>query len=79
MVYVIRTTIMIDETVAAKVRQLFGGNLSKGVNALLFEHLFKEKRKSAFGILAGKNYLKDLQNLEMDEERKVKALEKLYR
>ncbi len=64
----IRTTITLDEAIAAKVKQLFEGNLSKGVNALLFEHLFKEKKKSAFGILEGKNYLKDLEKLEKEEK-----------
>lgn len=63
----VRTTITIDETVAVKVRQMFSGNLSKGVNALLFEHLFREKKRSLFGILEGKNYLKDLEALEKEE------------
>ena len=76
---VIRTTITLDEALAAKVRQMFAGNLSRGVNELLFEHVFKENRKSAYGILAGKNYLKDLNELEKEDETGLKKLEKLHR
>ncbi|MEW5955473.1 MAG: hypothetical protein AB1626_02965 [Candidatus Micrarchaeota archaeon] len=75
----IRTTVVLDEFIAAKVRQMFSGNLSKGINTLLFEHLFKEKRKSMFGALKGRAAVKDLQELREEEEEAEKEHEKLYR
>ena len=77
-VCVIRATIMIDEFIAAKVRQSFGGNLSKGINELLHEHLFEEKRESGFGLLKGKikASAEDVIKMRREDE---KAHEKLYR
>ena len=75
----IRATIVLDEAIAARVRQLFGGNLSKGVNALLHKHLNEEKRESAFGILKGKVSSKDVLEMEEEDERLEREHEKLYR
>jgi len=73
-----RTTIVLDDFVAAKVRQMFGGNLSKGVNTLLHEHLFKEKKKSMFGVLKGRVSVKDLEDLRKEDEAAEKQHEKIY-
>lgn len=49
-----RATVVLDEHLAAKVRQLFDGNLSKGVNTLLERQLRQEKpEESGFGLLKG--------------------------
>ncbi|HLD76183.1 MAG TPA: hypothetical protein VI874_04140 [Candidatus Norongarragalinales archaeon] len=72
----IRATIVLDENIALKVKQMFKGNLSKGVNTLLQKQLFGGKKESLFGILKGKDYLNDLQQLEKEDE---KAHENLYR
>ena len=75
----IRATIVLDEAIAARVRQLFGGNLSKGINVLLHKHLNEEKRESAAGLLKGivsfKDWKKHHKELIMEE----KEHEKLYR
>lgn len=64
----IRTTVVLDEFVVEKVRQLFGGNLSRGVNHLLRQHLFEEKRKRrGFGMLKGLVSTKDLDELESED------------
>ncbi len=73
-----RATIMIDEFIAAKVRQSFGGNLSRGINELLREHLFEEKRESGFGLLKGKIKASAEDVIKMRKEDE-KAHEKLYR
>ncbi len=65
----IRATVLLDETIALKVRQMFDGNLSKGVNALLFEHLFKEKKKNMFGVLKGKGLVAELEKMREEERR----------
>ncbi|MCX6767982.1 MAG: hypothetical protein NTY90_04630 [Candidatus Micrarchaeota archaeon] len=70
---------VLDEFLAAKVKQMFGGNLSKGINALLYEHLFREKKKSMFGALKGRVSAKDLGELRREEERTEKEHEKIYR
>lgn len=75
----LRTTVVLDEFLAAKVKQMFGGNLSKGINALLYEHLFREKKKSMFGALKGRVSAKDLGELRREEERTEKEHEKIYR
>ncbi len=74
---IIRTTVTLEDFIVAKIRQLYGGNLSKGLNAVAFEHLFKERRKSGFGLLKGKNYLKELDELEKEDEAELKELEKI--
>lgn len=49
-----RYTIVLDEHVAAKIRQMFGENLSKGVNTALEEWLQKkESAHSGFGLFKG--------------------------
>jgi hypothetical protein len=73
-----RTTIVLDEFVAAKVKQMFGGNLSKGVNALLYEHLFREKKRSMFGALKGRVSVKDLEAMRREEEEAEKRHARLY-
>ncbi|MBI5036144.1 hypothetical protein HZC09_02260 [Candidatus Micrarchaeota archaeon] len=64
----IRVTVLLDVALAEKVRQMFGGNLSKGVNSLLHKHFFEEKKESAFGLLKGMVSVKDLEELEREEE-----------
>ncbi|MEK6953948.1 MAG: hypothetical protein AABX01_03000 [Candidatus Micrarchaeota archaeon] len=56
----IKTTLMLDDMIADKVRQLFDGNLSRGVNVLLHKHLFEEKKESMWGALKGRASVKDL-------------------
>lgn len=49
-----RYTIVLDDHIAAQVRQMFEGNLSKGVNTLLEKQLKKIKTDdSGFGLLKG--------------------------
>lgn len=65
---VLRTTITIDDFIAARVRQLFGGNLSKGINALLHAHLSeKSEDERMFGALKGRVSLKDVEQIEREE------------
>lgn len=74
----VRATITLDEFIAARVRQLFGGNLSKGVNALLREHLSeKRERESMFGVFKGRVSVKDLRELkrvDLEDEKRDEAL-----
>ncbi|MFH0973923.1 MAG: hypothetical protein V1817_04020 [Candidatus Micrarchaeota archaeon] len=72
-----RTTVTLEDFIVAKIRQMYGGNLSKGLNAVAFEHLFKERKRSGFGLLKGKNYLKDLEEIEKEDETELSELEKL--
>ncbi len=74
----IRTTVLLDEVIVAKVRQMFGGNLSKGINALLFNHLFEEKKESMGGFLKGRVSVKDLEELREMDRRAEKQHDKLY-
>lgn len=75
----IRTTIVLDEFIAARVRQLFGGNLSKGINVVLRQHLIEEPRKeSLFGILHGKVSVRDLEKMRK-EEREAEKRDQLLR
>lgn len=62
-----RTSIVLDEILARKVRQLFGGNLSKGINALLSEHFAEQSEKGGFGSLKGKISAKDIVEDDSDE------------
>ncbi len=49
-----RATVVLDEHIAGRIRQMFGGNLSKGVNTALQEWLQKKEPKdSGFGMLKG--------------------------
>ncbi len=76
----VRTTVVLDELVVAKVRQDFGGNLSKGVNTLLHRHLFEEKKKeSGFGMLKGKVSFKDWEKHHEELKQEEKRRDKLYR
>ena len=76
----VRATVVFDELVVAKVRQDFGGNLSKGVNTLLHKHLFEERRgKSMFGALKGRVSVKDLDELEREDEKAEREHDELYR
>ncbi len=76
----VRATVVLDELVVAKVRQDFGGNLSKGVNTLLHRHLFEEKkRESAFGLLKGKVSFKDWKKHHEELKREERKDDKLYR
>lgn len=64
----LRTTILLDEIVALKVKQMFG-NLSRGINILLREHLFEEKKTSMFGVLKGRVSGKEIEKLREEDER----------
>ncbi|HII54205.1 hypothetical protein COT30_04120 [Candidatus Micrarchaeota archaeon CG08_land_8_20_14_0_20_49_17] len=64
----VRATIVIDEHLAARVRQAFEGNLSKGINSLLREHLQEKKNPELFGILKGKVSIRDLEAIDREEE-----------
>lgn len=50
----VRATIVLEKYIAEEVRQMFGGNLSKGVNTLLAKQLERKKTDdSGFGLLKG--------------------------
>ena len=50
----VRTTIVIDEFLASRVRQMFFGNLSLGITKIIEEHLGeKDPLKQAYGSLKG--------------------------
>ncbi|GEM_PF-2519227 len=49
-----RYTIVLEEHIAARIRQKFGGNLSKGVSEVLKKFVEKEETEvSGFGLLKG--------------------------
>jgi hypothetical protein len=56
----IRTTVLLDEVLARRVRQFAGGNLSKGINELLHAHLSENSAGAGFGSLKGKVSAKDI-------------------
>ncbi len=67
---VIRTTITIDELVAQRVRKIFNGNLSHGINQLLEEHLKERERnplEETFGTLKFKKSTEQMMH-EIDQE-----------
>lgn len=73
----IRTTLVLDDEIMARVRQLSQGNISQFVNNCLKEHLVEEpKKKSMFGVLRGKGLLKELKKMRAEEEH---VHEDLYR
>jgi len=74
----IRTSIMLDENLAKKLRQEYK-NLSKGINIVVKEHLFEEKKESMFGALKGKRLTTAWKELEKEQEQEEKEHEKLYR
>lgn len=53
-----RTTLVLDEIVVEKLRQLSKGNISKLVNEILEKEFFK--KKSMFGSLRGRISAKDI-------------------
>lgn len=66
-----RYTIVLDEYVAAKVKQLFNGNLSRGLNTLVKERLQeKDKKISGFGLFKGegKALREELRKLREDDQ-----------
>ncbi len=69
----VRTTLILDDEIMARVRQLSGGNISEFVNACLKEHLFEEKKESMAGFLKGRISFKDIDEKERGEH------EDLYR
>ncbi len=76
----VRATVVLDELIVARIRQDFGGNLSKGVNTLLHKHLFEEKRgESLFGALKGRVSLKDWKKHHDELAREEREHDKLYR
>lgn len=75
-----RVTVTIDEHLAAKVRQMFGGNLSKGVNELLQKAISaRAKKKSMYGILKGVDLLGELKRMDAEESEAEKEHDALYR
>ena len=68
----LRTTILIDELLALRVKQLFDGNLTRGVNILLQEHLQEKKRERdlGFGALKGQGLVYELMKTRRAERRK---------
>ena len=63
----VRTTLVLDEAVFAKLRQRYPDNLSKLANEILVEGLFK-KKKSLAGFLAGRISTKDIVEEEIHED-----------
>lgn len=58
---------MLDDSLIRRIRQLFGNNLSKGVNTILHKHLIEENQPSGFGSLKGKISAKDIIEDDSDE------------
>ncbi len=63
-----RTTITIDSFIAERIRRMFSGNLSLGINELLHEHL-REKNPidETFGIVKSKKSTQKIMD-EIDRE-----------
>ena len=55
-----RTTLVLEDSVMAKLRQDFGSNISSAVNSILKDFLFKPKDDALFGCLRGKVSGKDI-------------------
>ena len=50
----LRTTIVIDDFLASKIRQMFNGNLSFGISKIIEDHLTaNDPLKKAYGIHKG--------------------------
>ncbi len=76
----VRATVVIDEYLAARVRQLYGGNLSRGVNALLQKAIVaRTKKKSMYGAFKGKGLLKALARIDKEEAEAEKEHDELRR
>ncbi len=72
----LRTTILIDEVLAARVRQMFSGNLTRGVNVLLEKHLEEETPTlEGFGWLRNEPALETLAKVR--KERRSRGAKKL--
>ncbi len=56
----VRTTLVLEDAVMAKLRQDFGSNISSAVNSILKNSLFKPKKDELFGCLKGRFSAKDL-------------------
>ena len=56
----VRTTLVLEDAVMAKLRQDFSSNISAAVNSILKAALFKPKKDDLFGCLKGKFSAKDL-------------------
>ncbi|MBI2446150.1 hypothetical protein HYV43_07215 [Candidatus Micrarchaeota archaeon] len=73
-----RATIVLDEHMAAYIRQMFGGNLSKGISTLLKKQMDQERKMapSGFGLLKGhgKALRLELKKLREEDERDREAL-----
>ncbi len=66
-----RYTVVLDEYVAARVKQLFNGNLSRGLNTLVKERLKeKDKKIGGFGLLRGEGpaLMAELRKLREDDQ-----------
>lgn len=79
----IRATIVIDEFLAYQVKQMFNGNLSKGITELVQAHL-KEKKKDdldeMFGIYRNRKFTKDLYQMRAEEkENERRKFNEMYR
>ncbi len=68
----VRATIVLDEHMAAHIRQMFGGNLSKGISTLLQKQMEQERKmaSSGFGLLKGhgKALRRELKKLREEDE-----------
>ena len=56
----VRTTLVLEDAVMAKLRQDHGSNISAAVNLILKRELFEPKKDELFGCLRGKISGKDL-------------------
>lgn len=66
----LRTTILIDDVLAARVRQMFSGNLTRGINILLEKHLQEETESlEGFGWLKNEPALETLKQVRKERRR----------
>ncbi|MEM3030415.1 MAG: hypothetical protein QXH27_01655 [Candidatus Micrarchaeia archaeon] len=73
-----RTTLVLDEHLLARLRQLSHGNISRFVNELL-KNCLAARRESMAGVLKGKVSVKDLEALRRGDEKAEREHERLYR
>ena len=64
----VRTTLVIDEHLLARLRQMSHGNISRLVNELL-KSCISGRKKSMAGALKGKISVKDLEEMRREDER----------
>lgn len=74
----VRTTLLLDEHLLARLRQLSHGNVSRIVNELL-RQCMAERRESMAGVLRGKISMKDLEEMRREDEKAEREHGHLYR